>query len=101
FIDKLGYDYSTNIPELGGTVAEVLLRPHVSYLSQLMPLIDQGDVIHALAHSTGGGFTDNVPRILPKDSDARVKLGSWEVLPVFRMMYEKGNVDLEEMLRVF
>ncbi|HXG57793.1 MAG TPA: phosphoribosylformylglycinamidine cyclo-ligase [Thermoanaerobaculia bacterium] len=98
-IDKLGYDYQTVLPEIG-KIGEALLQPHISYLRPLLPLIDQR-AIHALAHITGGGLTDNVPRVLPPGLDARIKLGSWPVLPLFRLLYEKGQVDRDEMLRVF
>jgi phosphoribosylformylglycinamidine cyclo-ligase len=99
-IDKLGLDYQTIVPDLGGKVGEVLLAPHVSYLKPLRALVDAG-AIHALVHITGGGVTDNVPRVLPDSLDAHVKLGSWPVLPVFRYLFEHGNVEREEMLRVF
>ena len=98
-MEKAGYDYQTIVPEVG-KIGEALLQPHVSYLKQLLPLVDAG-AIHALAHITGGGLTDNVPRILPEGLDARLKLGSWPVLPIFRLLYEKGGIDQEEMLRVF
>jgi phosphoribosylformylglycinamidine cyclo-ligase len=97
--DKLGYDHQSIIPELG-KAGEVLLQPHISYLKPLLPLVDER-AIHAMAHITGGGLTDNVPRVLPDTLDARIKLGSWPVLPVFRFLFEKGNVTSEEMLRVF
>ena len=99
-LEKLGNDYQTIIPEIGGKIGEVLLAPHISYLKQLLPLIEEKK-LHALAHITGGGFTDNIPRVLPEDCDAHIKVGSWEVLPVFRYMYEKGNIAVEEMFRVF
>ncbi|HWS71307.1 MAG TPA: phosphoribosylformylglycinamidine cyclo-ligase, partial [Thermoanaerobaculia bacterium] len=98
-VDKLGYDYQTVLPEIG-KIGEALLAPHLSYLKPLMPLVEQR-AIHALAHITGGGLTDNVPRVLPETLDARIKLGSWLVPPLFRLMFEKGNVDRDEMLRVF
>ncbi len=98
-IDQLGNDYQTVLPEIG-KIGEALLQPHLSYLKPLLPLVDEG-AIHALAHITGGGLTDNVPRVLPDSLDARIKLGSWPVLPIFRLMYEKGGVAREEMLRVF
>ena len=98
-IDRAGHDYQTVLPEVG-KIGEALLAPHLSYLKPLMPLVEQR-AIHAMAHITGGGLTDNVPRVLPPTLDARVKLGSWPVLPVFRTIFEKGNVDREEMLRVF
>jgi phosphoribosylformylglycinamidine cyclo-ligase len=100
FIEKMGLDYQSIVPEIGGKVGEVLLEPHISYLPALMPLIEQ-KLIHGLAHITGGGLTDNVPRILPDDLDAVIKLGSWEVPRVFRYLFEKGEVEPQEMLRVF
>jgi len=98
-IDRAGHDYQTVLPAVG-KIGEALLAPHLSYLKPLMPLVEQR-AIHAMAHITGGGLTDNVPRVLPPTLDARVKLGSWPVLPIFRTIFEKGNVDREEMLRVF
>ena len=98
-VDKLGYDYQTVLPEIG-KIGEALLAPHLSYLKPMMPLVEKR-AIHALAHITGGGLTDNVPRVLPETLDAKIKLGSWLVPPLFRMMFEKGNVDRDEMLRVF
>ena len=99
-IDKCGHDYQTIVPEIGGKVGEVLLAPHVSYLKALLPLV-QESLIHGMAHITGGGLTDNVPRVLPADCDVQIRLGSWEVLPIFRYIFEKGGIEVEEMLRVF
>jgi phosphoribosylformylglycinamidine cyclo-ligase len=98
-IDQLGYDYQTILPEVG-KIGEALLAPHLSYLKPLLPLVEKR-ALHAMAHITGGGLTDNVPRILPHTLDAHIKLGSWPVLPVFKLLFEKGNVAREEMLRVF
>jgi len=98
-IDQLGLDYQTMLPEVG-KIGEALLQPHISYLKPLMPLIEQ-NAIHALAHITGGGLRDNVPRVIPETLGVRIKLGSWPVLPIFRLLYEKGKVEREEMLRVF
>jgi phosphoribosylformylglycinamidine cyclo-ligase len=100
FVEKLGLDYQTILPEIGGKIGEVLLQPHISYLKPLMPLVEER-LIHAMAHITGGGLTDNVPRVLPDDLDAVIKLGAWEVPPVFRYMHEHGDIDVAEMLRVF
>jgi phosphoribosylformylglycinamidine cyclo-ligase len=99
-IDQLGLDYQTVIPEAGGKIGEVLLQPHISYLKPLLPLVEE-QAIHALAHLTGGGFTDNIPRVLPDRYDARIKVGSWDVLPIFRYLFEQGKIELEEMFRVF
>ncbi|HUP48661.1 MAG TPA: phosphoribosylformylglycinamidine cyclo-ligase [Thermoanaerobaculia bacterium] len=98
-IDQAGYDYQTILPEVG-KIGEALLQPHLSYLHPLMPLIEAG-AVHALAHITGGGLTDNVPRVLPGGLDARIKLGAWPVLPIFRLLHQQGGVDPDEMLRVF
>jgi phosphoribosylformylglycinamidine cyclo-ligase len=98
-VDKLGHDYQTVLPSVG-KIGEALLQPHLSYLKPLMPLVEQR-ALHAMAHITGGGLTDNVPRVLPESLDARIKLGSWPVLPIFKLLFEKGGVDRDEMLRVF
>jgi phosphoribosylformylglycinamidine cyclo-ligase len=97
--DQLGYDHQSIVPGIG-KIGEALLAPHISYLKPLLPLVEER-ALHALAHITGGGLTDNVPRVLPETLDARIKLGSWPVLPLFRFIFEKGNVDRDEMLRVF
>jgi phosphoribosylformylglycinamidine cyclo-ligase len=98
-IDQLGNDFQTILPGIG-KIGEALLQPHISYLKPLLPLVEQR-MIHALAHITGGGLTDNVPRVLPPKLDVRIKLGSWPVLPIFHYLFEKGKVASEEMLRVF
>ena len=98
-IDEMGNDYQTVLPEIG-KIGEALLQPHISYLKPLLPLVDSGS-IHALAHVTGGGLTDNVPRVLPESLDVKIKLGSWPVLPIFRLIFEKGGIGRDEMLRVF
>jgi phosphoribosylformylglycinamidine cyclo-ligase len=81
-------------------VRQVLLAPHLSYLEPLLGLLG-GPGLHALAHITGGGLTDNVPRSLPAGTGARIDLGAWEVPPLFRVIAEAGEVSREEMLRVF
>ena len=98
-IERAGHDYHTVLPEVG-KIGKALLAPHLSYLDALLPLVEQR-AIHAMAHITGGGITDNVPRVLPPGLNARIKLGSWPVLPIFRAIFEQGNVDGDEMLRVF
>ncbi len=97
--DQLGYDPQSVVPGIG-KIGEALLQPHISYLKPLLPLVDQR-AIHALAHITGGGLTDNVPRVLPESLDAKIKLGSWPVPILFRFLFEKGNIQADETLRVF
>ncbi|HUF18936.1 MAG TPA: phosphoribosylformylglycinamidine cyclo-ligase [Thermoanaerobaculia bacterium] len=98
--ERMGHEPQTILEEAGGKLGEVLLQPHLSYLRPLLPLIEE-KAIHALAHITGGGLTDNVPRVLPDDCDAVIKAGSWDVLPIFRYIFQHGEVSVEEMFRVF
>jgi phosphoribosylformylglycinamidine cyclo-ligase len=100
FFEIAGYDADTYLDQLGQTVGEALLQPHVSYLKPLDGLLDSG-LIKGLAHITGGGLTDNIPRILPEGSAVEIKKGSWPVLPVFKLMREIGNVAEAEMYRAF
>ena len=100
FLEVAGYDVNTRVAELDMTVGEALLQPHLSYLKPLEGLLDSG-MIKGLAHITGGGLTDNIPRILPEDTAVEIKKGSWPVLPVFQVMQEIGNVSEQEMYRTF
>jgi phosphoribosylformylglycinamidine cyclo-ligase len=100
FLDIAGYNVETQLEELGMTVGEALLQPHPSYLKPLEGLLDSG-VIKGLAHITGGGLTDNVPRILPDGAAVSIDKGSWPVLPVFELMRKIGNVSDAEMYRTF
>ncbi|HKQ91577.1 MAG TPA: phosphoribosylformylglycinamidine cyclo-ligase [Blastocatellia bacterium] len=101
FFDAAGYKLDQNLPELGCTVAEELLKPHQSYLPALERLIEHEGVIKGLAHVTGGGLVENIPRILPANVDVALKEGSWPVLPVFDLMQKIGDVPREDMLRTF
>ena len=98
--DVLGHKVDTVLPELEGTVGEALLATHRSYLAALEPLIER-DKIHALAHITGGGFPGNIPRVLPSGLGARVRRGSWDVPPLFRIIQKGGHISDEEMYRTF
>jgi len=98
--ETLGHRVDTHLPELGTTVGQALLAPHRSYLAALEPLVERGKV-RALAHITGGGFPGNIPRVLPQGLGARVRLGSWEVPPLFRLIQRGGGVSEAEMFRTF
>ena len=100
FFEIAGYEVHTHLPELGMTAGEALLQPHVSYLRPLEGLLD-GGVIKGLAHITGGGLTDNIPRILPTGTAVRIEKGSWPVLPIFELFRRLGNVADGEMYRTF
>ena len=79
FFEDAGYEPSTYLDQLGATVGEALLRPHLSYLRDLENLLDTG-AIKGLAHITGGGLLENIPRILPEGTSVEIKKGSWPVL---------------------
>jgi phosphoribosylformylglycinamidine cyclo-ligase len=98
--DRMGLKPDDAFPEEEGSVAEVLLRVHRSYLRPVLPLVERG-IVRGLAHITGGGLVDNVPRILPAGVDARFDLGSWEVPAVFRVLQREGGVERGEMFRAF
>jgi phosphoribosylformylglycinamidine cyclo-ligase len=98
--DRMGLTPDSPFPGEDGSVADVLLRVHKSYLGSLYPLIEAGRV-RGLAHITGGGLTDNVPRILPSGVDARFDLASWTVPPLFRVLQREGGVEQAEMFRAF
>ena len=98
--DTLGYEVRTRLPELGQTVGEALLAPHRSYLAALEPLLERGK-IRALAHITGGGFTGNIPRVLPEGLGARIRRSAWEVPALFRVIQKGGGIADDEMLRTF
>jgi phosphoribosylformylglycinamidine cyclo-ligase len=88
----------TNYPELGRPLGEELLEPHRCYYNQLKPLLTY---IKGMAHITGGGLIDNVPRILPDGMAARFDSRTWTTPPIFRLIQQRGNVDRDEMYRVF
>ena len=99
-LEALGHRVDTHLPELGTTVGRALLAPHRSYLAALEPLLER-DKVRALVHITGGGFSGNIPRVLPQGLGARLRRGSWEVPPLFRLIQKGGGVSDEEMERTF
>src|SRR5436305_8949138 len=100
FFETPDYKPETFVDELGQTVGDALLQAHLSYLSALGPLLDSGK-IKGLAHITGGGLLENIPRILPAGTSVEIRRGSWPVLPVFELMQRLGAIDESEMFRVF
>ena len=100
FFDHLGLWPETPVEELGGSVGEVLLRPHRGYLKSLGPCLERG-LVRALAHITGGGLLENIPRILPAGCGVEIRRGAWPVPPVFTFMAREGRVAEAEMFRVF
>lgn len=100
FFEVGGYRADTFIEELGTTAGEALLATHQSFLPQIGPLLDSG-LIKGLAHITGGGFLENIPRILPEGVGVEINRGSWPELPIFGLMQRLGNVADHEMFRTF
>ena len=98
FFDISNFTVDTIIPELGIPLGDELLKPHVNYEPTLRASIDAG-LIQGLAHITGGGITDNLVRILPSGCGAEVEIGSWPVLPLFKLMQKIGNIERDEMCR--
>jgi len=85
-------------PELGRTLGDELLEPHRCYYHQLKPLLP---LIKGMAHITGGGLIDNVPRVLPQGMAAKFHSRSWTIPPIFQLIQQRGNVARNEMYRVF
>lgn len=100
FFEAAGYTPDAYLDQLGVTVGEALLQPHQSYLRQLEGLLDTG-MIKGLAHITGGGLLENIPRILPEGTAVELKRTSWPVLPIFTLMQIIGSVPEPEMYRTF
>lgn len=100
FWNQLRLQPDSFIEECGRTAAEELLEPTRIYVKPLLGILDRFD-IRGMAHITGGGFYDNIPRVLPRSCQALVYRDSWEMPPVFRFLQERGNVSDEEMYHVF
>lgn len=98
--EKAGLKPTDTIPELEESIGETLLASHRSYFNELYPLITR-KALKGLAHITGGGFYDNIPRILPEGCGVEIEKGSWPVLPIFKFLQEAGNVPDEQAYRVF
>ncbi len=95
-----GHHAGTQVAELGGSVAEELLKIHRSYLAPIRALHDAG-LLKGAAHITGGGITENTPRILPKGLGVRIKTGSWPVLPIFDLLRKIGRIPENDWRRTF
>jgi phosphoribosylformylglycinamidine cyclo-ligase len=118
FFEQLGLEPSSRVAELGNSIGDELLKIHVSYGPTIQKMLKRfnagrpdsrtsetrnrsGAAIRALAHITGGGFIDNIPRVLPKNCDVVIRKGSWEVLPIFQFIQAKSGVPEAELYQVF
>jgi phosphoribosylformylglycinamidine cyclo-ligase len=99
-LEQHGMSLTEYVPDLGRDLGNALLEPHRCYWPVVQPLL-QARLLKGIVHITGGGLTDNTPRILPAGSRAEIQLGSWPVLPVFSLIGRLGNVPQDDMLRTF
>jgi phosphoribosylformylglycinamidine cyclo-ligase len=99
-LEQEGIKLTQHVPELARTLGEELLAPHRCYWPVVQPLLAQG-LLKGLVHITGGGITENTPRILPAGTQAEIRLGSWPVLPIFELIRRRGRVPQSDMIRTF
>jgi phosphoribosylformylglycinamidine cyclo-ligase len=96
-----GLDWESIHLELGETIGEALLKVHRSYLNAIKLMRMVGIDIRGMAHITGGGFQDNLPRVLPENVSAVIQRGTWPELPIFKLIQQQGNIADDEMFHVF
>jgi phosphoribosylformylglycinamidine cyclo-ligase len=99
-LDVAGLQLDQHIPEIGQVLGDVLLEPHRCYYPPIAAAMKEFD-IHAMAHITGGGFYDNLPRVLPEDCQITLERRSWGVPPIFQFIQEKAGISDFEMHRTF
>ncbi|MFN3535507.1 MAG: phosphoribosylformylglycinamidine cyclo-ligase, partial [Desulfatiglandales bacterium] len=100
FFEELGWEVSTYVEEFGRTLGEELLEPTKIYVKPLLG-ITRSFRVYGIAHITGGGLLENIPRILPKGVKAAIKRGTWPIPPVFEVLKERGRISEPEMYRTF
>lgn len=101
FFDVGGYSVNDIIPELEKSVGLTLLKPHINYTNHVFAMLDAGVEVKGIAHITGGGLIENIPRILPDGCGVEIQKESWPALPIFGVMQSIGDVDEDEMYRAF
>ena len=101
FFEIGGYDVNDTIPELEKSIGLTLLEPHINYTNHVFATLDAGIDVKGIAHITGGGLVENIPRILPDGCGVEIQKGSWPNIPVFDVMQSIGNVGENEMYRAF
>ncbi|OGH58846.1 MAG: phosphoribosylformylglycinamidine cyclo-ligase [Candidatus Magasanikbacteria bacterium RIFCSPHIGHO2_01_FULL_33_34] len=101
FFEIEKYGVETKIAEFEKSVGETLLEPHTNYTNPILRILDNEIEIKGIAHITGGGFIENIPRILPNNCAVEINKKSWPHLPVFEVMQQIGNIEEKEMYRTF
>ncbi len=100
-LEEAGYALTDKLPELGGaSLGDVLLAPTKLYVKPVLSLLEKVDV-KGMAHITGGGFIENIPRVLPEGVNVEINYGSWPILPIFDLLQKKGNVSNRDMFTTF
>ncbi len=100
-VEKSGLGWGDASPFGEGTLGEALLAPTTLYVKGAVAAFSEADTVHALAHITGGGLTENLPRVLPDDLGAEINLDAWDLLPVFKWLAAQGGLEASEMLKTF
>ena len=100
FFERCGWTPATVVPELGQSIGDALLAIHRSYLRTLLPLLDAG-IVKGMAHITGGGITENLPRVLPPGCAAYVDRRAWRLPALFELLRSRGRIADDEMFRAF
>jgi phosphoribosylformylglycinamidine cyclo-ligase len=95
-----GYQPDSVVPELGGSIADALLQVHRSYLKPIRALVDEG-LLRGAAHITGGGITDNTPRMLPEGLAAEIHTDAWTIPPIFELLRRLGTLPEDDYRRTF
>lgn len=99
-LEQKGYSLEQTVGELGAPLGEVLLEPTKIYVKPVQALLDQVE-IKGMAHITGGGFIENIPRMLPEGADVRIDYGSWPIPPIFNLMQKDGEISHQDMFTTF
>lgn len=99
-LEAAGYGLNDVLPELGKPLGDVLLTPTRIYVKTILTLLKEFD-IHGMAHITGGGITENTPRMLPKGTAALIRKGTWNIPPIFTLIQQKAGIDDDEAYRDF
>ena len=101
FFKDMSYDVNTYLESLNNTVGAALLEPHINYTNHVFKLLNEKINVKGIAHITGGGLTENIPRILPNECSVKIQKGTWPSLPIFDTLKNLGNVEEEEMYQAF
>ncbi|APB72587.1 phosphoribosylformylglycinamidine cyclo-ligase [Paenibacillus polymyxa] len=99
-LEQQGYDLHDEIEGLNGKLGDVLLEPTKIYVKSVLALLDKVKV-KGMAHITGGGFIENIPRVLPDHVNVDIEYGTWPILPIFQLMQEKGAISNKDMFTTF